>query len=580
VRAYIAYSEVFDTQPTWQQIIGVVKELQMVDAVLVLSRMNLAVRFALQEHNRPNFGRLQQVLIGNFTDDEIFKRLQERFPHVSTEERPIFVPISILNVLRLVLAHSRPGTEPNLADDPKLQFAIGRSCLMMNDLLLSTEEKREIKEGTKESRRLALLVQILAPFELANPPAAHHLLFRFNVLYRTILNDPAVRARISQECNGFEFEQEFRSLTGIPLERWLSIVFSMYAYFLHGGNVFDPHPDYRQIDPSAFRGDSGIAEAELRTVLATTSAAITDVCAAVTAEAPTDPRFDFVPFRSKPLVSVVENRFVPIDIAFMLEKLHTGVQWAMHDALSRERREQLFQAWGILFEEYVHWLLGGMETKLAITYIPTPQWKEGGESFDGVLLRDSVFMPIECKGGFLSRAARYSGAKEEFFGEMEEKFVPGCRQLARKTKALFTADSVERKHLSSVTLDSIRAVVPVLAVQDQILRAPGLNWYLNMKFQGEMRGFQARPDIVVRPLTVVNVNELETMVNSAEAVGFDFIYALHHRTIRDEEVLSNLQEWLMQFPDYGRSQSPRTKRIYDESHDPLFSYLFPRETDQ
>lgn len=120
-------------------------------------------------------------------------------------------------------------------------------------------------------------------------------------------------------------------------------------------------------------------------------------------------------------------------------------------------------------------------------------------------------------------------------------------------------------------------VVPVLVLQDHILRVPFLNCYLNKRFEEKLDRHIFRPDIVVRPLSVVNIHELKTMVESAEASGFDFVYALHHRAVRDEEMLSNLQEFLMQFPQYGKERSARAIRVYDELQETMFSWLFPDE---
>jgi len=40
-------------------------------------------------------------------------------------------------------------------------------------------------------------------------------------------------------------------------------------------------------------------------------------------------------------------------------------------------------------------------------------------------------------GGFLVRAAEYSGNKNEFTRELERKIASGCRQLAAKNDSLF-----------------------------------------------------------------------------------------------------------------------------------------------
>jgi len=39
-------------------------------------------------------------------------------------------------------------------------------------------------------------------------------------------------------------------------------------------------------------------------------------------------------------------------------------------------------------------------------------------------------------------------------------------------------------------------------------------------------------------------------------------------------MLSELQEFMMQFPTYGRKQSARWMRVYEELQRSLFGYLF------
>ena len=578
VGRYITYSELFDRRPTWDELISLVKALPLLDALTNIAKINLSLRYALQEHNRPNWGRLQQALVANFVNDDAFKRLQDRFAHESTDDRPIFLPANVLNVAKVVLMHSQNDRPLSDSDSPELRYAIGTACLMLNDLLLSEEEEHQITVGDQDARRLALLVQMLPQFELANPPAAHHLLFRYQIMFRTLLAQPGVRARISQACRTFDFRAEFEKLAGIDLDRWLHVVFSLYAYFLNGGDVFDPRPEFFYFDPKKSIEQTQVTETELAAVLKTIALAPADLGREVSKERPTDLRFDFIPFRSSPIFQVETARFACLDIALLLEKVHTGVHWVLHDANAHDpqKRYDLFQAWGILFEEYVHWLLHGMKTNLSVKYFRSPSWKgDGGESFDGILLDKAVLVPMEYKGGFLARKARYSGISEDFVKDVEDKFVPGSIQLAKKIGWLFGESEAKAKSIEGTSTDQIRAIVPVLVLQDHILRVPFLNWLLNKRFLHELAKHKLRAGTLVRPLNVVNIHELETMVNSAEASEFDLIYALHHRAVRDEEMLANLQEFLMQFPTYGREQSPRTKDVYNELKGHMFSYLFP-----
>jgi hypothetical protein len=581
---YITYSELFDRQPTTSEIIEILRDLSMHHALHVLSFINLVVRSSLQEPNRQHFGQIQQQLIASHIDDEIFGRLQNRLPHVRCDERPIFLPHCVLNVLRLVLSFSCKDVPPDPKDDQKARYAIGRACLMMNNLLLTTEEEQRITACDESGINIELMVQSLTSFELTNPPSAHHLLLRLHVMFRTLLKNREICSRIALKCDGLDLSREFARTIGIPLERWLFVIFAIYAYFVHGGDALNPRPEFMLINPANFPGDSGMTAQELEAVLKTIGTTLADVESAIVTEGSTDPRYDFVPFRSKPLFAVEEGKLLPFDIAFILEKSHAGVLWTLHDSLPLKKRKKLFDAWGYLFEEYVHWLLGGMETNLSINYIPAPKWKKGGrrrkknadESFDGLLLKDAVLMPMEYKGGFISRQARYSGNTDLFLHDLDKKFVPGCNQLATKIGVLFAEESIDRKELEGVPLEHIRAIVPVLVLQDHILRVPLLNWYLNKKFQEKLSHARLSPETCVRPLTVVNIQELESMVRSAEGADVNFIYALHNRTVRDNYMTSDLLEWLLQVPDFGKHQSPRMMRILDDLHGPMISYLFPK----
>jgi hypothetical protein len=275
-------------------------------------------------------------------------------------------------------------------------------------------------------------------------------------------------------------------------------------------------------------------------------------------------------------LSIEGLRLWPADLSFILDKSHTGVHWTIHDLLSYKDRQKLFQAWGVLFEEYVHWLLDGMETELLLKYVPRPKWIDtGDESFDGVLLQGGVFAPMECKGGFLAREARYSGSSTILLDEIKKKLVPGCEQLADKIGALFAENPTLRRKLCDLAVDHVRAVVPILVLQDHILRVPFLNWHLNNYFQAKLQTHNVRSDILVRPLTVINIHDLESVVHSIEGDNFDFVYAIHNRTIRDAEVLSDLTDCLRSFSNYGRKPSPRIKRILDAVQSDWSSYLFP-----
>jgi hypothetical protein len=576
VGVLISYFDLFDRKATMDELVDLLKPIPLRHAIHVLSRINLGLRYAMQELGRSNLAEVQGFFLAAHSDDEMLWRLKTRFPFAMCDERPVFLPHGLLNVLRLVVMHCDPKPPIDISVDESVRYAIGRACLMMNDLLLNEAEHEALSAGTEDDRRIALMVQMLAGYEIANPPKAHHVMPRMQVMFRILLKDENVRARISSRCNGFDISLEFAKQVGMTLERWLFVAFSIYAYFLNCGDARDPKPEFMVVNPEKFRGDSGISKEDFEIVLDTIATPMGNLKEVMSAET-TDPRYDFVSFRSKPLFIVEEGRVLPADLAFLVEKWHAGVHWTIHDALhQRDRRGQLFNAWGLLFEEYVHWLFKGMKTNLPVNYIPSPLWRNtGDESFDGVFLRDTLLMPLEYKGGFLAREARCSGSAVAFLNQLNKKFTPGCYQLADKIGALFAENPAKRRRLEGMTLDQVETILPVLVLQDHIFRVPFLNWYMNQRFQERLAPLKLRPEVIVRPLTIIQIHDLESVMHAIEHDDFDFISAINDRITMDTLGLSDIMDWFRQYEEFGHGPSPRLKEIVEDVSRDSFSYLFP-----
>jgi hypothetical protein len=71
------------------------------------------------------------------------------------------------------------------------------------------------------------------------------------------------------------------------------------------------------------------------------------------------------------------------------------------------------------------------------------------------------------------------------------------------------------------------------------------------------------------------IHELESIVHSVESEQFDFVYALHNRTVRDPEVLSDILDWLSQYKEFGRKPSLRVAQVLAQVTETITSFLFP-----
>jgi hypothetical protein len=149
--------------------------------------------------------------------------------------------------------------------------------------------------------------------------------------------------------------------------------------------------------------------------------------------------------------------------------------------------------------------------------------------------------------------------------------------LAAKIGALSSSDATKRRVLAGIPERRVRRILPVLVVQDHALRGLSFNWWLNRRFGELMSNYPLRAGIEVLPLNVVNIEDLETLVESSDGEDFDFVYALHNKAVRDPEMKCQLHNFLFNSPGYGNRRSKRWTEVYAQLEDEMFGYMFPNE---
>jgi len=109
------------------------------------------------------------------------------------------------------------------------------------------------------------------------------------------------------------------------------------------------------------------------------------------------------PFKGKPLVELHPNKFFRSDVGFLVEKC-TPVFIGLFSIASRTVKP-LFQAWGILFEEYVNWFLRDRKYSTPMTFLKLQSGTDGSESFDGAFMQDTRSCLWKYKGKVLKLEA-------------------------------------------------------------------------------------------------------------------------------------------------------------------------------
>ncbi len=585
--SYVTYSEITGHMPSEAEIENLLRPLDGRKVLFLLCRMNMHLGLVSASEGttyKRAVGKAQEFLFHNFTDETLFEEIKKALGLTKTHERVLFHPLQMLNVMRCALKFCR-GVDDMEGVTDEQRYTVGRCCLMMNDLLVSEEDQQKLLQGSDNRRKAELMTQLLPGFEVSNPGSLAHLLQRSLAMFNLLSTDVAMKSAILARSGGYDFVQRFHDRTGIALERWIALLFCCIAYYTqYGGNAgAEQEYKYLWIDPRAFLGRSKISESDLNTTLKLVAKPIEELIAGLAAPSTMGHGVDITAFKFHPLTKI-GYLYICTDLGFLVEKMFAGAYWALHDHEDHKGRKHLSIAWGILFERYVNWWAQGRVFQTAMSFYPFPVWegnsagkrksRKGGdeEAFDGAILQGGRFVALEYKGGFLSLEAKYSLNVRLLLRDLNKKIVKGCVQLIRAIDELFGI--VPGRKLKEIPTDHVTRVIPVIVVQDQALRSLGVNWWINRQFQRMRRQTVLRPGVTLEPVTVVHISEFETMIDSAEGPDFDLVGTLQLRNLRDEEGMSDLQDFLLQSHGYGTQRSSRRKEVEDEFRRCVLEYAF------
>jgi len=577
---YITFRELFDRLPTKEELNATMKGLNAFNTVLLTSRLNTMFRHSMWTKNPQDVNsieKFQRWFALVFFDQETKQRLESRFGEQNPLRRPVCHPLQLLNVMRLALCVSEGDDSARPDTAQPYTHQLGTASLMVNDLFLTAQEQENLKVGSNDDRRKQLMLQWLPSIEISNPTPLRNLLFRSFGTYGIALRDPQLLARIRKECGGLNIEHDFEALLRIPLMGWLSLVFGVQSLFLiRTQEEFMNKPELFLTNRRTILQDSNLTQSQIDSFFDMLSMSFDELRLEMQKERPVDERLDIVPFKSKPFFATSVDNYACVDLGLLTEKLHNGPYFLLSNKMPEKERWKVFNAWGLVFEFYVSWLLTSLSGRHAAVLYPDTCWEDDKrKAFDALFVKKRMVAVMEFKGGFLPQDARYSNDLDTFMDALQTRIGAGCRQLARDIAAWFPENGEGRKLLDVTVPSNTLFVLPVLVVQDLMLRTPFINYFLNQRFQSERTSFPVKHGIEVLPLSVVQITQLENLIEMAEAFDLDVMNFLHRRCQLDREMLGELQDFISAIPEAKQGRcSPRFQEIFEKSNDEMCAILF------
>ncbi|MYB96091.1 hypothetical protein F4054_23430 [Candidatus Poribacteria bacterium] len=333
-------------------------------------------------------------------------------------------------------------------------------------------------------------------------------------------------AETEEACLGVDANQTFLQATGLTLQDYQHLVFSIFAvywnYSLQEIVRQDPFMDRSLFfDPNSVPDLAPLYE----NFLPHTCISIDEL----KEKAENSPSFknEFRLWRQYPLVQISEDQILCVDFYFLLEKLQTGVFWIMRNQLEKQRRgngQKIIALWGDIFENYAASIIKrGIDAQAPRVekYIIAPNYdqRQEEECTDVAICGSDTLVLLECKAPILRADTKFSGDFDKLYAELKDKIIEGERpekvrgikQLCNAIQSLFHADETQRQSVEGIDISRIKKIYPVLVLSDRIFSVPCMNWFLDLEYKRLLADIHQMENLDIMPLTVLTIEDLESL---------------------------------------------------------------------
>jgi hypothetical protein len=345
-----------------------------------------------------------------------------------------------------------------------------------------------------------------------------------------------------------EFSAKFAAATGMTIDQYRACVASLSIYTLYN------HPDGQY-----FLAQSVGAATELRNVF--------PAYFALEAQKPEQLARSFWDgfeqrgyraLRERPIMVASDGRAIILDPIFFAQKVSVGPLFHLLPRESKKKGDEILGHFGKAFEDYATDIFRRMYPSRPMLVDRMVYELKGVDAkkrefeIDASLLDAREAVVFEIKASWLREDAIADGTPETLLRDIRKKYGielgskkhgKGVAQLVRSIGAIARGEWLGPKR----EFADMGLIYPVLLVHDTLLDAPGIGAFLESEFRALLGDIPI--DKVVAPLTIMTIQDIETLDSSVEYFSFVGLLAAYTRDCRDR--MQSLHNY-MAFSDYGR----------------------------
>jgi len=197
-----------------------------------------------------------------------------------------------------------------------------------------------------------------------------------------------------------------------------------------------------------------------------------------------------------------------LDYEYALGKLESAVVWGILRNLPEKKKEPWLSYWGLIFEEYVTWMIETYASPTFHALHSNPKYVGSEDEIcDQIVICGNTVILVEAKLATLTAADRVSADYQRIRRYLEDKLVEkkGVNQLLNAVKRISAKSDEAPEYLKD-----IKRIIPVIITRDEVGSCWGVNAYLNKRFKDQLSP-KSHKHIIVTPLVCLSISSLERM---------------------------------------------------------------------
>lgn len=525
-----SYSEIAEQPDSAEQYWEKLNEVPLYEALSTLSAINLilaVVRSDSEAHAALNHTFVREDYLHKLA------KLDRTGPQPDLEV--VFSRAGILANLKALMAAGRNESKTQSLD----LHLVGDLALLCNDYIGGTH----LKTGAATVGDMELLIEFLPSWELENPRHVAYGLARVVRMIKHYL--PGHDSQVVKHRGSIGLDPATLTYDGLGIDDYIAIVFVIYG---HGQRLdleaIFSNPGECIIDANTFFSKTKFPRQKLEHFLNERSQPLQwfrdqfapggawDKPALVTAINSEQFATNTLPFKAYPFLQWGDGRTLVLDIQYVSELLIYGLYWRIVDDvrknLGQQRAETFIGLWGRLFELYLFDLFYYFYPPASAMLSTDVGYKDG--QIDALLDYGSDVFVFEFKASLLRDQTKNNRDIKLFEDEMALKFIENQKGAPKALRQLAGAASAICGGAVQTTVKPKR-IYPVLVGYEPVLESFYVNAYLQRMFRTFIPG--KVDDVVVQPLTVMSVDELEMLLPNIQAGTITWTEVLDARFDRD-----------------------------------------------